>query len=143
MKSHVGWYSSDCRVIYWVFDDGWTWDDYQESYAIVCILAQSVNYRVDVIAKLPAGGMLPMGAAKMYELTALGLPSNIRTIAVVGASIWAKAMIKGLRPISPRLGSKVFFADTVPEACRLLCVRDDLVMLPGGQKRHNGFACYY
>jgi hypothetical protein len=121
MKISVEWYTSDCRVIYWGFDTHWTWDEYFVSFDKLCRLARSVDFRVDVMAEVQYASMLPMGALGAYQATAKGLPENVRSLAIVGANIWMRAMISGLRQFDTRLGSKIFFADTRYQARQLLC----------------------
>jgi hypothetical protein len=121
MNINTQWYTSDCRVIQWTFATYWTWDDYLVSFDRLCRLATSVPHRVDVVAEIDYTTMLPRGAISAYKTTADHLPLNVRSIALVGANVWTRAMITGLRCINTRLGDKVFFTDTREQALQLIC----------------------
>ena len=121
MNSKVEWYTSDCRVILWKFDAVWTWEAYFNSFYTLCRLADSVDHRLGVIAEVQADMMLSNGVTAAYKATAERLPLNVRSIAVVGANIWTRTMLSSLRRINPRLGDKIFFADTRFHALQLFC----------------------
>ena len=121
MNINAQWYTSDCRVIHWTFSRSWTWDDYYVSFDQLCQLATAVDHRVDVVAEVHVASMLPRGALAAYKTTADGLPANVRSIALVGANVWMRAMITGLRCVNTHLGDKIFFTDTRDQALRLVC----------------------
>lgn len=124
MNIKVEWYTDDCKIIYLDFDVIWTWEDYIVSYCTLCQYAASVEHRVDVLAEMKRASMLPKRSMVAYRFTAEKLPPNVRSIAFVGANVWVKSMLKGLRRFNPELGDKIFFTDTRLQALQLLSQAD-------------------
>ncbi len=129
MQITVFWEDDEKTIIRSESSGHWTWDDYHEAVEKVVMMANSVNYRVDLIISALPGAVAPSGSSMPhYQRAWRIMPKNVRLNIVVNSNTFGRMIINTFTRLNTGKGGlKVIAAGSLDEA-RAVIARDRSAM---------------
>lgn len=129
MAISVNWEDGDRSIIRSESGGHWTWDEYHAAVEQVVALANSVNYRVDLIINALPGAVAPLGSSMPhYQRAQRIMPGNVRLNIIINTNTFGRIIINTFTRLnSGKGGFKVGAAGTVEEALAMIA-RDRAIM---------------
>ena len=117
----VEWLDKEQRIILWVFEGKWGWDQYYESVKIAHQMIREVAPdRTDIIALMVNGHSLPPNALSNIRSVSLKSPDNWMLTVIVGAGTFITTMVNVGRRVNQNLAHKYATAETLDAALKLI-----------------------
>lgn len=117
----VNRFTQRANVIIWTFDRQFSLDDYRSALTESRRIAAEITTSFDLIADLSTCEKLATDSFFELEKTAATLSNNLRSVAIVGSNIMIRTIISAFRQSDSRLGDKIYFAETLDQARKLVC----------------------
>ena len=117
----VEWLDRDQRIMLWVFEGKWGWDQYYESVKLAHeMLREVAPDRTDIIALMVNSPGLPPNALSNIRQVSMKSPDNWKLTVVVGGGAFIKSMVSIGRRVNKNLGDKYAVADTLEAALAVI-----------------------
>jgi hypothetical protein len=123
------WDDADHTVIRWDFYD-WTWDDFHAAAQQVEAMFTAANkpFYIPSILNLKHSGRIPIGAFPHFSVAIDMMETDGWTV-IAEASGFARTLAKVFMTFNPAAREKVYFAETLEDARRLIKQRRSLDVL--------------
>lgn len=79
-------YENDCRLVVWVFQGNWAWEDYYEHRDSVNDAIEAAGHPVDMIIDMSSASLLPKNLMTHAGNAARKAPANLRRTIFVGSN---------------------------------------------------------
>lgn len=129
MAIQVVWDNPEKKIIRYIYDGRWTWEDLARAREIVHEMLDTVDYRVGIIVDVHKSTMLPNGALTRARQMARVTPKshkNEGSTVIVGADTLIRSLFEMFRKIYSTLSGNiaVTFVSSLDEAREILSKRD-------------------
>ncbi len=128
------------NVIMWKIPSECSLTDYLQALEKSRHISKQIPHHVDVIIDMSAYQVLFADAFFEFDNTSASLSRNLRSVAIVGANIGVRTIISAFRQTNSRLGNKMFFAQNLPEAKKILCQKVDAAAITATQEMQLGLS---
>lgn len=120
MNMSLSWDNEDKTVVYWLFEDAWTWQDFEEAQSRLHDMLHTVDHMVDVIADMRAAPSLPPDTFRHFKHAELIAQPNRRRVILVGGSLLVRAMATTFNQVFRNRPTRFELADSVEDAHAML-----------------------
>jgi len=100
MSVDVNWADEARTIVRYSFAGMWNWDEFYIALDRALEMENSVSHRVDVVADLRRSERIPSDALSHVQIIARKQPANLQLSVFVTNSLFARALLGVLRPIS-------------------------------------------
>src|SRR5690606_10297001 len=118
------WDSQEKGIIYWTFEDYWTWGEYFQGIQDMMVLASETSYeRIDIICDLRPSKHFPINILKNVQLGSPKTEEEAKTwgiTVVIGTGKFVNLLYTLLCRINRFLAEHYFLAETMEEAHQLI-----------------------
>ena len=115
------WFDENQRILLWVFEGKWGWEEFYESKDIAHQLIRDASPdRVDIVALFVTSPSLPPNAISNIKQISLQSPENWLLTVIVGAGAFINTMVSIGRRANRNLADKYAIAGTMEDALALI-----------------------
>jgi len=117
----VEWYNSSEKIIYWHFDNEWTWAEYHACVAQVKQMSSSkIGQSIDIIMDLSRNRIFPHDLVNnLRKAQELEDPERGHMLVVVGNDV-VNGIVRLARTINRKLATHYYSARSVESAVQLI-----------------------
>jgi len=121
MGATVEWYNSSEKIIYWHFDNEWTWEEYHACVAQVKQMSSSkIGQSIDIIMDLSRNRIFPHDLVNnLRKAQELEDPERGHMLVVVGNDV-VNGIVRLARTINRKLATHYYSARSVESAVQLI-----------------------
>ena len=116
MSVQVEWDNPEQSILRYIFDDGWTWEDFFAAREEALRLIDERGAEVGVIIHMPEHVRIPPNLITHARSLAGRVHENTVMVMVVMSNHFLRVMLQTLRKISPQADSRMHMAQTLDEA---------------------------
>lgn len=120
-KIAVEWLDEPQRILLWVFEGKWGWNEFYESMTIAHQMIRDAKPdRVDIVALFLTSPNLPPNVISNIKQVSLKSPENWLLTVIVGAGPFINTMVSIGRRANKNLADKYAVAATIEDALQLI-----------------------
>jgi tRNA A37 N6-isopentenylltransferase MiaA len=118
----LDWLDDEHRILCYIFEGRWTWEEFQTVSRRAIAMIQSVPHHLNSIADFSRSASLPPQDFVNVRNAMNQIPPNLDLVLLVGGSLLAEGLIKAFSQVYHSIGSHFVVTRTLVDA--ILMIQD-------------------